>query len=641
MDFDDPRPRSGSASIGRLKRGVSAAEANAELAVYHQPLLREYGLPNPRWQEVFKASMFRSNRRGQDCRRFFGRQYSAPLYLMQGLVGIVLLLCCVNVSGLMLSKLHERQHEFAVRTAIGAGRTRLMRQYLTESFVIALAAPASARRGPGTAARGCGQFFRDPMSSTALDVQPGPDRVLRHRGTRRRSRRCSSASCPRGRRAAPIPARCSSRARAAQRQIAGRGFVAVQVALSLVLVVLATLLSHEPAAAARASRPGSRSITSRSRRRRSHLLPGETGERSSICISAWWNASTRRPGSTSAAVTWYTPMTGYQATATFQALADGASTPRTSTLAFNSVGAGYFRTMQTAILSRARVRAARARARRLRGERVGGRAAVPASAGDRPLRPDAARNSARPAAAAVRPRRRCAHHLPDRRRRRGREVREPARAAAAHDLLPHHRRHRRRQSRLSAERADEGGRGGGLSRSAARDRADDAAGAVRDAAGADGRGAREPARDHDAEHVLRRRGAAAQRDRLYGMLSSNVSQRTGEIGIRVALGASRGTILRMVFSDALRLVAIGVALGAVGLFFAEGTDRALCSTASRRSTGDGGRDRVLARPRRVHGEPLAGPACRVRRSHARHARGLAHGTSEPASLDRRSIQEVS
>jgi macrolide transport system ATP-binding/permease protein len=54
---------------------------------------------------------------------------------------------------------------------------------------------------------------------------------------------------------------------------------------------------------------------------------------------------------------------------------------------------------------------------------------------------------------------------------------------------------------------------------------------------------------------------------LYGMLSANVSQRTGEIGIRVALGASHGTILRMILSDAYRLVAVGVALGAVALYF--------------------------------------------------------------------------
>jgi FtsX-like permease family len=57
---------------------------------------------------------------------------------------------------------------------------------------------------------------------------------------------------------------------------------------------------------------------------------------------------------------------------------------------------------------------------------------------------------------------------------------------------------------------------------------------------------------------------------LYGMLSANVSQRTGEIGIRVALGASRGTILKMVFADAFRLVAIGAALGSIVLFFTTG-----------------------------------------------------------------------
>jgi hypothetical protein len=55
---------------------------------------------------------------------------------------------------------------------------------------------------------------------------------------------------------------------------------------------------------------------------------------------------------------------------------------------------------------------------------------------------------------------------------------------------------------------------------------------------------------------------------LYGMLSASVSQRTGEIGVRVALGASRATILRMVFSEAFRLVAIGAALGSIGVFFA-------------------------------------------------------------------------
>jgi hypothetical protein len=55
---------------------------------------------------------------------------------------------------------------------------------------------------------------------------------------------------------------------------------------------------------------------------------------------------------------------------------------------------------------------------------------------------------------------------------------------------------------------------------------------------------------------------------LYGVLSSSVTQRAPEIGVRAALGASRGTILRMVFADAFRLVAIGMALGSIGVLFA-------------------------------------------------------------------------
>jgi predicted permease len=54
---------------------------------------------------------------------------------------------------------------------------------------------------------------------------------------------------------------------------------------------------------------------------------------------------------------------------------------------------------------------------------------------------------------------------------------------------------------------------------------------------------------------------------LYGMLSSNVSQRTAEIGIRSALGASRASILRMILSEAFRLAVLGVIIGGAGLFF--------------------------------------------------------------------------
>jgi putative ABC transport system permease protein len=356
MFFDDKKGRIPKANawwlsmMGRLKPGWTVERANAHLIAL-SPGIMQATLPavyRPADAKTYLANKLNATAAGTGISGL-RRQYDTPLSLMLAITALVLLIACANLANLLLARASIREREVAVRLAIGASRWRLVRQLLAESLLLAAIGAIVGALLAQVLSRGLIAFLDTPGSPVFVGLSLDW-RVLGFTAG------LAAITCilfgllpslTATRMSPAMVLRSGSRGTTAGRERFGmrRALVSFQVALSLVLSVgailfvrsLQNLMAVDPG-----FRPEGVLAVSLDFKR-----PGYPKERRAAAYLDFARRLSAQPGVSSVAQVQMTPISGSGWNEGVRLEGQGESTKNSF---FNGIGPGYFRTMGTAFI---------------------------------------------------------------------------------------------------------------------------------------------------------------------------------------------------------------------------------------------------------------------------------------------------
>lgn len=133
--------------VGRLRPGITREQASVSLTTLWRPILEEEwsampGTPPAREREAFVSSLIPVEPAGTGLPGV-RRELTTPLLVLMSLAGVVVLIACANVAGLLLARAANRRREIVIRTALGSSRLALIRQMMAESLLLVMAGGAA------------------------------------------------------------------------------------------------------------------------------------------------------------------------------------------------------------------------------------------------------------------------------------------------------------------------------------------------------------------------------------------------------------------------------------------------------------------------------------------------------------------